>query len=48
MWQHIVLLLPVILPVLAGLAAWKIERRETRNTLVGVSLVANALLSVLS
>ena len=48
MWQHIVLLLPVILPVLAGLAAWKIERRETRNTLVGVSLVANALLVLLA
>ena len=48
MWQYIVLLLPVILPVAAGLIAWKIQRREARNMLVGVSLVVNALLVLLA
>ena len=37
MWQNIILVLPVILPVLAGLAAWKIENRTARNALVGAA-----------
>ncbi|MBQ8955078.1 MAG: proton-conducting membrane transporter [Clostridia bacterium] len=48
MWQNIVLVLPVILPVLAGLAAWKIEARTARNALVGAALVVNALLTLLA
>ena len=48
MWQHIVLLLPVILPVLVGLVAWKMKRREARNALVGLSLVVNAALVLMA
>ncbi len=48
MWQHIVLVLPVILPILAGFAAWKIRRRETRDILVGAALILNALLTLLA
>ena len=48
MWQNILLLLPVVLPVIAGLAAWKTEKREARNTLVGAALILNALLVLLA
>ena len=48
MWQNIILVLPVILPVLAGLAAWKIENRTARNALVGAALVLNGLLTLLA
>ena len=48
MWQNILLLLPVVLPVIAGLAAWKTEKREARNILVGAALILNALLVLLA
>jgi len=48
MWHHIVLILPVVLPIVTGLAAWKIEKRERRNALVGAALVVNALLTLLA
>ncbi len=48
MWHNMILLFPVILPVLAGFAAWRIERRGTRNALVGTALILNALLTFLA
>ena len=38
----------LLVPVLAGLAAWKIEKRETRNALVSAALIVNALVTLLA
>ena len=41
MWNNILLILPVVVPVLAGLLAWCIKSRSARNALTGASLVIN-------
>ena len=46
--MQIMLLLPVILPMLAGIAAWKTDKRETRNAIVSAALILNALLTLLA
>ena len=48
MWNNILLILPVVVPVLAGLLAWCIKSRSARNALTGASLVINALLVLLA
>ena len=47
MWNNILLILPVVVPVLAGLLAGCIKSRSARNALTGASLVINALLVAL-
>ena len=48
MWNNILLILPVVVPVLAGLLAGCIKSRSARNALTGASLVINALLVLLA
>ena len=45
MLKNMLLILPVILPVLAGLAAWRIRNRTARCALTSCALIVNAILT---
>ena len=48
MWNNILLILPVVVPVLFGLLAGCVKSRSARNALTGTSLIVNALLVLLA
>ena len=42
MWHDLLIIIPIVLPILSGLIAWRVREPRTRHALVGAALAATA------